>query len=166
MKLINADKLIAEVERRKEKWLAESRLIRKGKDMAMYAAGKSSGYTEFLSLIDSLQQEQKPAEKPNLVAQLREHLANTPKEQLEKERKELEPWSNIGPTAKEFLYGKSTEWSEDLDAEVKRFFDECVVVHAAKIYGGDTEKVIAVSNYELTARHFAEWGAEHARKEK
>lgn len=58
MKYINADKLIAEVERRKEKWLAELRLIRKGKDKAMYAAGKSSGYTEFLSLIDSLQQEQ------------------------------------------------------------------------------------------------------------
>ena len=58
MKYIDAEKLIAEVERRKEKWLAESRLIRKGKDKAMYAAGKSSGYTEFLSLIDSLQQEQ------------------------------------------------------------------------------------------------------------
>lgn len=55
---IDADKLITEIERRKEKWLAESRLIRKGKDKAMYAAGKSSGYTEFLSLIDSLQQEQ------------------------------------------------------------------------------------------------------------
>ena len=57
-KYIDAEKLIAEIERRKEKWLAESRLIKKGKDKAMYAAGKSSAYTEFLSLVDSLQQEQ------------------------------------------------------------------------------------------------------------
>lgn len=131
-------------------------------------------YMDDLLNISSLQQERPQVadaskmEQPevDLVAELKHHLATTPKEQLEKEWKELEPWSNIGPTAKEFLYGKSTEWSEDLDAEVKRFFDECVVVHAAKIYGGDTVKVIAVSNYELTARHFAEWGAEHARKEK
>lgn len=58
MKYIDAEKLITEIERRKEKWLAESRLIKKGKDNAMYAAGKSSGYTEFLSLVNSLQQEQ------------------------------------------------------------------------------------------------------------
>lgn len=58
MKYIDADKLIAEIERRKEKWLAASRLIKKGKDKAMYAAGKSSAYTEFFSLITSLQQEQ------------------------------------------------------------------------------------------------------------
>lgn len=67
MKYIPAEKLIAEVERRKEKWLAESRLIRKGKDKAMYAAGKSSGYTEFLSLIDSLQQEQSESSKGKFV---------------------------------------------------------------------------------------------------
>lgn len=57
-KYIDADLLRKEIERRKEKWLAESRLIKKGKDKAMYAAGKSSGYTEFLSLVNSLQQEQ------------------------------------------------------------------------------------------------------------
>lgn len=57
-KYIDADKLKAEIERRKEKWLAASRLIKKGKDKAMYAAGKSSAYTEFFSLITSLQQEQ------------------------------------------------------------------------------------------------------------
>ena len=28
------------------------------------------------------------------------------KEQLEKEWKELEPWNNVGPTVREFLYGK------------------------------------------------------------
>ena len=56
---------------------------------------------------------------------------------------------------------KPAAWSDDLDAEVKRFFDECIVVHDAKIYGNVTEKVIEVSNYELTARHFAKWASEH-----
>lgn len=55
---------------------------------------------------DSLQQEQS---KVDLVAELKHHLATTPKEQLEKEWKELEPWSNIGPTVQEFLYGKQQE---------------------------------------------------------
>lgn len=61
-------------------------------------------------------------------------------------------------------YRPSWKPSEDLDAEVKRFFDECIVVHDAKIYGGITEKVIEVSNYELTARHFAKWASEHCVK--
>jgi len=58
MKYIDTEKLIAEIESRKEKWLLASRLVRKGKDKAMYAAGKSSAYTEFLSLVTSLQREQ------------------------------------------------------------------------------------------------------------
>ena len=57
-KYIDADRLKAEIERRKEKWLAASRFIKKGRDQAMYAAGKSSAYTEFLSLVTPLQQEQ------------------------------------------------------------------------------------------------------------
>ena len=47
--------------------------------------------------------------KVDLVAELKHHLATTPKEQLEKEWKELEPWGNMGPTVQEFLYGKQTE---------------------------------------------------------
>ena len=42
--------------------------------------------------------------KANVVEALRYHLANTPKEQLEAEWKELEPWGNIGPTVEEYLY--------------------------------------------------------------
>ena len=51
--------------------------------------------------------------KANVVEALRYHLANTPKEQLEAEWKELEPWGNIGPTVEEYLYGnpKSTEFN-------------------------------------------------------
>lgn len=47
----------AEIERRKNKWLAASRLVKKGKDTAMYAAGKSSAYTELLSFLDTLPDE-------------------------------------------------------------------------------------------------------------
>lgn len=46
---------------------------------------------------------------------------------------------------------------DNLDSEIKKFFDECIVVHEAEIYGRK-EDVIEVENYELTARHFAEWG--------
>lgn len=53
--------------------------------------------------------------KVDLVTELKHHLATTPKEQLEKEWKELEPWGNIGPTVQEFLYGKQSE--VDLEKE-------------------------------------------------
>lgn len=47
----------------------------------------------------------------------------------------------------------------NLDDEIQRFFDECIEVHDAKIYGVD-ERVITVDCYELTARHFAQWQKE------
>lgn len=59
-------------------------------------------------------EEQKPAEKHDLVAQLKEHLDNTPKEQLEAEWKELEHWNNIGPTVEEYFGSiKPAEWSKE-----------------------------------------------------
>lgn len=58
------------------------------------------------------------SQRPNvdLVAELKHHLATTPKEQLEKEWKELEAWNNIGPTVQEFLYGKQPEVDLEKDA--------------------------------------------------
>lgn len=50
------EKIRAEIERRRKNWLAASRLVKKGKDTAMYAAGKSSAYTEFLSFLDTLEE--------------------------------------------------------------------------------------------------------------
>lgn len=47
--------------------------------------------------------------------------------------------------------------ANDLDEEIHRFFDDCIEVHDAKIYGVD-ERVITVDCYEITARHFAKWG--------
>ena len=46
--------------------------------------------------------------------------------------------------------------TDDLDQEVHRFFEECITVHDAKIYGVE-ERVIPVDCYEVTARHFASW---------
>ena len=72
-----------------------------------------------IAIIDSLQQEQPEVD---LVATLTHHLATTPKEQLEKEWKELEPWNNIGPTVQEFLYGKQQE--VDLKKEYKEYVED------------------------------------------
>lgn len=64
--------------------------------------------------------EQKPAEKHDLVAQLKEHLANTPKEQLEAEWKELEKWNHVGPTVEEYLRNiKLAEWNKNDEAFLK-----------------------------------------------
>ena len=54
---------------------------------------------------------------------------------------------------------KPAEWSEDLDEEIKRFYEECIVIHEAKVYGR-TERVMEVENYEIIARHFAQWQKE------
>ena len=65
-----------------------------------------------------LRKEQKPAEKYPMTTKLKEHLANTPKEQLDVEWKELEKWNHVGPTVEEYFHGiKPVEWSEE-DEEV------------------------------------------------
>ena len=93
------------------------------------------------------QQEQ---QKVDLVAELEHHLATTPKEQLEKEWKELEPW--IGPTVQEFLYGKQPEL--DLKKEYKEYVEDDPVF-----------SVLTNRNVGLAiARHFYELGL-NARKE-
>lgn len=48
----------------------------------------------------------KPVEHYDMVAKLEEHLANTPKEQLDAEWKALEKWNDVGPTVEEYVYGK------------------------------------------------------------
>lgn len=48
--------------------------------------------------------------------------------------------------------------AKSLDEEIRRFFDDCIDVHEAKLYGSISERVIPVDCYELTARHFAKWG--------
>ena len=54
--------------------------------------------------------------------------------------------------------------TNDLDEEIERFFDECIEPHDAKIYGVN-ERVITVDCYELTARHFAQWGEKQKEQE-
>ena len=45
----------------------------------------------------------KPSKMKNVLAELLEHIKTTPKEELEKEFKEIEEWSNVGPTVDEFI---------------------------------------------------------------
>lgn len=88
--------------------------------------------------------------KVDLVAELKHHLATTPKEQLEKEWKELEPWNNIGPTVQEFLYGKQPEVDLEKDA-VSYCYDNGINISPRQAKG--------------IARHFWNKGY-NARKEK
>jgi hypothetical protein len=66
---------------------------------------------------------------PDMVANLKEYIANTPKEQLEKDWDELKHWNNVGPTIEEFLYGKQNPaWSEEDEkrvVELKTFIANC-----------------------------------------
>lgn len=94
--------------------------------------------------------------KVDLVAELKHHLATTPKEQLEKEWKELEPWCNIGPSVREFLYGKQPE--VDLEKEVDKFLNE---TGAPYVWCNDDEQKEWCN---IIARHFYELGL-NARKD-
>ena len=110
-------------------------------------------YMDDLLNTPSLQQEQP---KVDLVAELKHHLATTPKEQLEKEWKELEPWGNIKPTVQEFLYGNQPEM--DLDKEITHIWGKCVTEPKDQIACLHIESFIEI------ARHFAGWGATHLKK--
>lgn len=147
MKYIDAEKLIAEIERRIKELDEQIVDIYDSK-----AILRKDELQRLLSIIDSLQQEQP---KVDLVAELKHHLATTSKEQLEKEWKELEPWNNIGPTVQEFLYGKQPE--VDLEKEVGDFWDT--------VYGKDRRYTRSINIYDFRnfARHFYELGL-NARK--
>ena len=119
------------------------------------SGGEIFAYAKVLSLIDSLQQEQREVD---LVAELKHHLATTPKEQLEKEWKELEPWSNIGPTVQEFLYGKQPE--VDLEKEI----DACWQNWLSPSNQKEVEGVLPKIEFAMYARHFWNKGY-NARKE-
>lgn len=100
-KYIDAEKLIVEIDKKWKELADKNVKVGGGK----YDA-EISTYLSIKNLVTSLQQERPEVD---LVAELKHHLATTPKEQLEKEWKELEPWGNIGPTIQEFLYGKQPE---------------------------------------------------------
>lgn len=109
-KYIDAEKLKAKIEKRKNILDVES----------PFGIGGRVELELVLDTITSLQQEQP---KVDLVAELERHFATTPKEQLEKEWKELEHWNNVGPTVQEFLYGKQAEadLEEYIENEVKHY---------------------------------------------
>lgn len=78
---------------------------------------------------------------------------------------------HIRATLKALLTFLSTIESEeptipdDLDNEIHRFFDECIEVYEVPLCGKVKERVITVDCYEITASHFAKWGAEHAKND-
>lgn len=41
--------------------------------------------------------------RPRIIGQLNYHFVTTPKEELDKEFEELEPWNHVGPTVDEYL---------------------------------------------------------------
>ena len=112
-------------------------------------------------VLERFREERDEQEQPkvDLVAKLRHHLATTPREQLEKEWKELEHWNNVGPTVQEFLYGKQQE--VELEKEIDSFWDSCIKHKNER--GGN----VIWSNkieIEVLARRFYELGL-NARKE-
>lgn len=123
-----------------------------------YDYGKDPRYVQFPS-IELLNEEfvviqEQP--EVDLVAELKHYLATTPKEQLEKEWKELEPWGNIGPTVQEFLYGKHPE--VDLEKEIEEWWQNWVSPPRNEYAVFNKEEFINI------VRHFYELGL-NARKE-
>lgn len=152
MKYIDADLLRKEI-KRLEKTAHKSALGCADSETRKFHEGKDYAYQHIGILIDSLQQEQ---HEVDLVAELKHHLATTPKEQLEKEWKELEPWGNIGPTVQEFLYGKQPE--VNLDAEIEMEWDS-FNKHIAK-YSEGAEAVVWLNwnSFVDVASNFYELG--------
>lgn len=134
-----------------EQQIGEKYAIKIGKHTHTLCIGSQSDIDD---LIRPKKQEQP---KMDLVAELKHHLATTPKEQLEKEWKELEPWCNIGPTVQEFLYGKQPE--VDLEKEIDCWFDGSV---RKNLLQGDNASLFV--QIAKTARHFYKLGL-NARKE-
>ena len=138
MKYIDADKLIAYLKEKMESY--KSNMVDPTKfsiDHIDLMALLAREYQALIENITPLQQEQPEVD---LVAELKHHLSTTPKEQLEKEWKELEPWGNIGPTVQEFLYGKQPEVElEKFTEKIKTFqsrytYPECMSAKGAMMF--------------------------------
>lgn len=181
MALIDIETIRAEIERRRNKWLAESRLIKKGRDVAMYAAGKSSAYAEFLSYLDTLP-EQAVTDCHDLEEQQEDDLEKeVTKFVLSKEYIEGKE-TPVLLTARHFydlgcrhtaeMYdeieynrqrAKEATISKGLEEEIKRMvYDVVYDLDGPAIKG--TSEYLSVEDIAYIARHFAEWGAEHLKR--
>ena len=82
-------------------------------DVVAYLEGKKKKAAIESAYPTSMPEEygmRKPAERYDIVAKLEEHLANTPREQLDAEWKALEKWNDVGPTVEEYIYGKTPKF--------------------------------------------------------
>lgn len=152
------DKGLLEVKRMVDKLYDEANI-----GLSEYDSGLYNGITETCMKLRGfikarLDSDQQP--EVDLVAELKHHLATTPKEQLEKEWKELEPWGNIGPTVQEFLYGKQPEVDlEQFDKDVTELWGRCAAEP------NDSIACLHIETFIKVARHFWNKGY-NARKEK
>lgn len=147
VKYIDADLLRKEIENCKE---AMSDAV------GEYSDGVRFALEHFTFVLDSIQQEQPEVD---LVAKLKHHLATTPKEQLEKEWKELEHWNNVGPTVQEFLYGKQPE--VDLEKEIDACWQNWISPSNQK----EVEGVLPKTEFAMYARHFYSLGKQAKKEE-
>lgn len=121
-------------------------------DSAQYEEGFKTG----LEIGLRKQKEQKPVEKHDLVAQLREHFANTPKEQLEAEWKELEIMLN--GFADDIVNNLKSSLPDNLDEEAEKVMPYSYDFIELDIYGG-SEPVYSREQMRTMFKAGAEWMA-------
>ncbi len=111
-------------------------------------------------VLSDLEKEEKPTNptiqeqpvKTNIVEDLKHYLATTPKEQIKKDWESLKEWDKVGPSVSEFL-GWKQPVSEELENEIYNYAN--TIEEGTPLF-----EIIP-----QTARHFAQWGAEHAKEE-
>lgn len=153
--------IIEQIKAEIDKRYAEYREKMKTDDFTYYE-GMADALDLFEQFIDTLEESERP-EPYNPIYD--EAYLN------EKIKKATESWKGVDVDAMlaecrgydEEKSGKPMN-PDGVDEEVHRFFEECIEVHEVPLYGKVKEGVITVDCYEITARHFAKWGAEHLKK--
>lgn len=140
---IDADKIYAEIER----------LISISKVENGFPIGyvwKNEAYKELLSFLHSLQQEQPDKDKKTFD----DYLKVSPSERRKMNMTEILGEEKLAETKKQ-MEQPEVDLEKELEEEIERFYrtDEYRIADALG------------RGFETLARHFAEWGAKHARKE-
>ncbi len=182
----------AEIERRRNEWLEKSRLIKKGRDVAMYAAGKSSAYAEFLSYLDTLPEQSEVGDEYFLQIGKCTHtlrvgstsdidrLIRQDKKQPVEGRLEMaarhiwESWNGgtmddvrrdmaeLGAVLKERKEVVPAQPVEGLEGEIDKYFRLWRQGASDEGCVNADSQFVSIYDCHRIARHFAEWGASHA----
>ena len=149
MKYINADKLIAEIEKRLKNirdYMSGVGMKYKGPKY-FKAQGKESAYDTLLNIINSLQQEQ--PDFPTTDEEVEKALSTIPKVELPDKYK-----------TPDWLFEKQEQPEVDLEEEIDRFLKS----EESTTYENAGPYKVAVKDTKKIARHFYELGF-NARKE-